>query len=58
MSVSSPTNISLTESFEKVCNWLENSAESEVHDIKELYDKMLEDNGGVAYTFRAFKVES
>ena len=47
--------IELSESFENVCNWLENSAESEVHDIKELYDKMLEDNGGVAYTFRAFK---
>ena len=50
-----PTNVSMTEAFENVCNWLENSAECEVHAIQELYDKMVEDSGGVAYTLKSFR---
>ena len=45
-----PRNVSMTEAFENVCDWLENSAECEVHAIQELNDKMVEDNDGVAYT--------
>ena len=50
-----PRNFSMTEAFENICDWLENSAESEVHAIQELYDKMLQDNGGVAYTLKGFR---
>ena len=50
-----PRNVSMTKAFENVCDWLENSAESEVHAIQELYDKMVEDNDGVAYTLKSFR---
>ena len=50
-----PRNVSMTEAFENVCDWLENSAECEVHAIQELYDKMVEDNDGIAYTLNSFR---
>ena len=47
--------VSMTEAFENVCDCLENSTECEVHTIQELYDKMVEDSGGVAYTLKRFR---
>ena len=50
-----PRNSDMTNAFDKICDWLENSEESEVYSIQELYDKMVKDNDGVAYTLKSFR---
>ena len=50
-----PRNCGMTDSFEKICDWLENSADSEVYAIQDLYDKMLEGNDGITYTLKSFR---
>ena len=50
-----PRNSDMTNAFDKICDWLENSEESEVYSIQELYDTMLKDNDGVAYTLKSFR---
>ena len=47
-------NSDMTNALDKICDWLENSEESEVYSIQELYDKMVKDNDGVAYTLNIF----
>lgn len=50
-----PENPILTQAFQNICEWLENTAESEVYSIKQLYDKMIEDNGGAGYCLKTFR---
>lgn len=49
-----PTNADMTESFDNLCDWLENSGESEVYSVNELYQKMTEDSP-VCYSKKAFR---
>ena len=49
-----PRNSDMTNALDKICDWLENSEESEVYSTQELYDKMVKDNDGVAYTLKIF----
>ena len=50
-----PRNSDMTNAFDKICDWLENSEESEVYSIQELYDGMVKDNDDVAYTLKSFR---
>ena len=50
-----PRNVSMTEAFENVCDWLENSAECVIHAIQELYNNIVEASGGAAYTLKSFR---
>ena len=47
-----PRNSDMTNAFEKICDW---SEESEVYSIQELYGKMVKDNDGVIYTLKSFR---
>ena len=49
-----PRNSGMTNALDKICDWLENSEESEVYSIQELYDKIVKDNDVVAYTLKIF----
>ena len=50
-----PQNASMTEAFEHICDWLENYAESEVHSIQELYDKMVQNHNSAVYSLKSFR---
>ena len=39
-----PTSPVMSDSFKKICDWLENTADSEVYALQDLYDKMINDN--------------
>ena len=40
--------------FQHTCDRLENTAESEAYSVRELYDKMIKDNG-VGYCHKTFR---
>ena len=50
-----PQNASMTEACEHICDWLENYAESEVHSIQELYDKMVQNHNSAVYSLKSFR---
>ena len=50
-----PEDTSMTNAFQNICEWLENTSESEVYSTRELYDKMIEDNNGVGYCMKTFR---
>ena len=41
--------------FQHICDWLENTGESEVYSVRELYDKMIKDNDDVGYCLKTFR---
>ena len=45
----------MTHVFQHICDRLENTAESEVYSVRELYDKMIKDNDGVGYCLKTFR---
>ena len=45
----------MTDMFQQTCDWLENTAESKVHSVRELYDKMIKDNDGVGCCLKTFR---
>ena len=45
-----PEDPTMTDVFQHICDWLENTAEREVYSVRELYDKMIKDNDGVGYS--------
>ena len=49
-----PEDPIMTDVFQHICDWLGNTAESEVYSVRELYDKMMKDNNGVAYCLKTF----
>ena len=44
-----PPNKSYFDAFKSLCVWLEGYGESEVYSVRELHEKMLNDNDGVGY---------
>ena len=49
-----PEDKYMSEAFNTLCEWLENSADSE-HSIKELHDKMSKDSDGYIYSLKTFR---
>ena len=45
-----PEDPTMTDVFQHICDWLENTVEREVYSVRELYDKMIKDNDGVGYS--------
>ena len=52
-----PEDPKMTDAFESICYWLENVGESEIYSVKELYDQMIQDNGGVGYCLKSFRTK-
>ena len=50
-----PEDPTMTVVFQHICDWLENTAESEVYSTRELYDKVIKDNDGVGYHLQNFR---
>ena len=50
-----PGYSTMTDVFQHICDQLENTAESEVYSVRELYDKMIKDNDGVGYCLKTFR---
>ena len=50
-----PEDPTMTDAFQHTCDWLGNTAESEVYSVRELYDKMIKDNDSVGYCFKTFR---
>lgn len=53
--VGRPQDPIMGESFERICEWLENTAESDLYSVRELHEKMLHDNEGVGYCQKTFR---
>ena len=49
-----PEDPIMTDVLQHICDWLENMAESELYSVRELYDKMINDNDGVGYCLKTF----
>ena len=50
-----PSDSGMTEAFERICDWLENSMDCELYSIQELHQKMLEKNNGHGYSIKSFR---
>ena len=50
-----PENPIMTDMFQQTCDWLENTAESEEHSVRELFDKMIKDNDGFECCLKTFR---
>lgn len=49
-----PPNKSYFDAFKSFCVWLEDYGKSEVYSVRELHEKMLNDNDGVGYCLKSF----
>ena len=50
-----PVAVLKMESFERFCEWIETSCDSEIYTIQELHQKMCEEIGGEVYSLKGFR---